>query len=182
MITLPGGVAVTRLSLEQKFLGSNPSPAANLEPIYYVGTFDTIWNMSATFSHNAINLQNKKPIVFTALSKKYFYMRMFVVKYVLEQGKVPINPFTSFDYYLLDVVDRDTIRNANNNLVATADELWTFGTISNGVMAEIKQALKQGKPVRYFSIENDKDIREVSLDDLVFEDGMERFKEELLKS
>ena len=131
------------------------------------------------FSHPAMSLQEKKPIVFTALSKKYFYMRMLIVRYVLENGCVPINPFMSFDYYLTDTVDRNIIRNANNNLVAIADELWVFGSISNGVMAEIRQVSDMKKPIRFFSIENDRDIAEIQDDKLLFEDGMENFKEEL---
>ena len=126
-----------------------------------------------------MSLQEKKPIVFTALSKKYFYMRMLIVRYVLENGCVPINPFMSFDYYLTDTVDRNIIRNANNNLVAIADELWVFGSISNGVMAEIRQVSDMKKPIRFFSIENDRDIAEIQNDKLLFEDGMESFKEEL---
>lgn len=136
--------------------------------------------MFMKFSHPAMNLQEKKPIVFTALSKKNFYMRMLVVKYVLENGCVPINPFMSFDYYLADTVERNIIRNANNNLVALADELWIFGSISNGVMAEIRQIQNMKKPIRFFTIENDRDISETSRDDLIFEDGMEKFKEELI--
>ncbi len=132
--------------------------------------------MSKTFKHIALNLKEKKPIVYTALSKKYFYMRMFIVKYVLEQGKVPINPFMSFDYYLADIVDRDLIRNANNNLIVLADELWVFGPISNGVMAEIKQVKQLNKPVKYFLIENDKDIKETTKEEIIFEDGMEDFR------
>ena len=135
--------------------------------------------MSKTFKHQALNLQERKPIVFTALSKKYFYMRMLISKHVIEQGKVPINPFMSFDYFLADTVDRDLVRNANNNLVALADELWVFGSVSNGVLAEIKQVKQQGKPVRYFAIENDRDIKEISKENLVFEDGMEDFMTEL---
>ncbi len=131
------------------------------------------------FFHPAMDLQEKKPIVFTALSKKYFYMRMLIVKYVLENESVPINPFMSFDYYLADTVERNIIRNANNNLVALADELWVFGSISNGVMAEIRQVQNMKKPIRFFTIENDQDITEISRDRLVFEDGMEAFKKEL---
>jgi hypothetical protein len=133
------------------------------------------------FKHTAMNLQEKKAVIFTALSKKYFYMRMFIVKYVLEQGKVPINPFMSFDYYLADMVDRDTIRNANNNLVGLADELWVFGTISDGIIAEIKQVKESGKLIKYFQITNDRDIKEITTDELVFEDGLDQFKDEIAK-
>ena len=126
-----------------------------------------------------MNVQEKKPIVFTALSKKYFYMRMLIVKYVLENGCVPISPFMSFDYYLADTVERDIVRNANNNLVAIADELWVFGSISNGVMAEIRQVQSMKKPSRFFAVENDRDITEIQNNKLLFEDGMENFKEAL---
>lgn len=98
---------------------------------------------------------------------------MLISQFVLNQGKVPINPFMSFDYYLADMVERDMIRNANNNLLAIADELWVFGSISDGVMAEINQSREQNKPIRYFAIENDKDIFEIKLDQLIFEEGVE---------
>jgi hypothetical protein len=134
------------------------------------------------FSHPAMNLQEKKPIVFTALSKKYFYMRMLIVKYVLENGCVPINPFMSFDYYLADTVERDIIRNANNNLVAIADELWVFGSISNGVMAEIRLVQNIKTTIRFFTIKNDRDISEISRSELIFEDEMEHFEKDILSS
>ena len=112
-------------------------------------------------------------VVFTAMSKKYFYMRFLVTKFVLDQGVVPINPFTSFDYFLLDAVERDTVRRANNTLVARADELWVFGDIADGVRAEIMQAWQQQKTVRFFAFRGDKHIYEVTIDDLVYEDGVE---------
>lgn len=132
--------------------------------------------MPNDFDHRALNLQDKKPIVYTALSKKYFYMRLLIVKFVLQAGSVPINPFMSFDYYLADTVDRDIIRNANNNLVDLADEVWVFGSISNGVMVEIKQIKAKGRPVRYFAVVDDKDFKEISKDEVTFEDGMEAFR------
>lgn len=133
-------------------------------------------NIKTTFDHPAASLNEKKSIVFTAMSKKYFYMRMLVVKYVLEKGCVPINPFMSFDYFLLDTVDRDIVRNANNNLVDIADELWVFGSVSNGVLVEIKRVMEKGKSVRFFSITNDREISEISKEELAFEDGMEQYK------
>jgi hypothetical protein len=124
-------------------------------------------------SHRALTIKPADTVVFTAMSKKYFYMRLFVTKFVLEQGVVPINPFTSFDYFLLDAVERDTVRRANNTLVARADELWVFGDIADGVRAEIVQAWQQQKTVRFFAFRNDKHIYEVKIGDLVYEDGVE---------
>lgn len=124
--------------------------------------------------HRALDIKPADTVVFTAMSKKYFYMRFFVTKFALEQGVVPINPFTSFDYFLLDAVERDVVRRANNTLVARADELWVFGDIADGVRAEIVQAQAQNKPVRFFAFTKDKDIHEVSISDLVYEDSVEK--------
>lgn len=99
-------------------------------------------------------------------------MRLFVTKFVLEQGVVPINPFTSFDYFLLDAVERDTVRRANNTLVVRADELWVFGDIADGVRAEIVQAWQQQKTVRFFAFCDDKHIQEIMIDEVVYEDGV----------
>ena len=123
--------------------------------------------------HRALTIKPADMVVFTAMSKKYFYMRFFVTKFVLDQGVVPINPFTSFDYFLLDAVERDTVRRANNTLVARADELWVFGDIADGVRAEIVQAWQQQKTVRFFAFRDDKHIYEVTIDDLSYEDGVE---------
>ena len=123
--------------------------------------------------HRALTIKPADMVVFTAMSKKYFYMRLFVTKFALDQGVVPINPFTSFDYFLLDAVERDTVRRANNTLVARADELWVFGDIADGVRAEIMQAWQQHKTVRFFAFRDDKHIYEVTIDDLVYEDGVE---------
>ena len=123
--------------------------------------------------HRALTIKPADMVVFTAMSKKYFYMRFFVTKFALEQGVVSINPFASFDYFLLDAVERDTVRRANNTLVARADELWVFGDIADGVRAEIMQAWQQYKTVRFFAFRDDKHIYEVTIDDLSYEDGVE---------
>ena len=123
--------------------------------------------------HRALTIKPADTVVLAAMSKKYFYMRFFVTKFVLDQGVVPINSFTSFDYFLLDAVERDTVRRANNTLVARADELWVFGDISDGVRAEIMQAWQQQKTVRFFAFRGDKHIYEITIDDLVYEDGVE---------
>ena len=123
--------------------------------------------------HRALTIKPADMVVFTAMSKKYFYMRFFVTKFALDQGVVPINPFASFDYFLLDAVERDTVRRANNTLVARADELWAFGDIADGVRVEVVQAWQQHKTVRFFAFRGDKHIYEVTIDDLVYEDSVE---------
>ena len=106
------------------------------------------------FTHQALDLKSYKKLVYTAMSKHLFYFRMHVSKFVLEEGCVPLNPFMIFEYFLLDSVDRDTVREANNNLVKRSDEIWVFGPVSNGVLAEIQIGKSMSKVIRYFKIEN----------------------------
>lgn len=135
--------------------------------------------MTNKFDHKSLSLESNKKIVFTALSKKLFYFRMFICQFVLEKGYVPINPFMSFDYFVADLVDRDLVRGANNTLLARSDELWVFGGISNGVLAEIKIAKELKKTIKYFAIKNDKDIIGISKDEAILEDDIKEFKSEL---
>lgn len=126
--------------------------------------------MNKDFSHPALNVQNDKPLVYTAMSKHLFYFRMFISVFVLKNGGVPLNPFMVFDYFLLDAVDRDLVREGNNNLVKRCDEIWVFGAVSNGVLAEIQIANEQGKRVRYFAIEKPHKIIESNKDKVEMED------------
>ena len=108
-------------------------------------------------------------IVFTAISKKLFYFRMHISKFVLEQNCIPLNPYMLWEYFMLDALDRDKIREANNALVEKAEELWVFGEISDGVLAEIKLAEEKQKPIRYFAVIDSKEIKEISKKDAMLE-------------
>jgi hypothetical protein len=132
-----------------------------------------------TFKHKALDLMNDKSLVYTAMSKHLFYYRMHISKFVLEQHKVPLNPFMIFDYFLLDSVDRDLVREGNNNLVKRADEIWVFGKVSNGVLAEIKIAKETSRPVKYFKIEKPHNIVPIATDEVEMEDEVVEFKNEL---
>jgi len=104
--------------------------------------------------HKSLLQDENRQLIYTAMSKRCFYLRMHISKYVLQKGNVPLNPFMLFDYFLLDCVNRNIIRDANNSIVLRADQLWVFGPISNGVAAEIALAKKANKPISYFAIEN----------------------------
>lgn len=130
----------------------------------------------STFSHEALSLKGNKQLVYTAMSKHYFYFRMHISRFVLEQGKVPLNPFMLFDYFLLDTVERDLIREANNSVVLRADQIWVFGPISNGVLTEIIIAKKTNKPVFYFKIEKSYEIKPLSYEEIEMEEEVEEFK------
>lgn len=125
--------------------------------------------MSKAFTHPALEVQDDKPLVYTAMSKHLFYFRMFISVFVLEHGGVPLNPFMVFDYFLLDAIDRNLVREGNNNLVKRCDEIWVFGAVSNGVLAEIQIANEQGKPVRYFAIAKPHAITETTKDKVEME-------------
>lgn len=129
-----------------------------------------------SFSHSAQNLNNDKKLVYTAMSKHLFYYRMQISKFVIEQNAVPLNPFMIFDYFLLDTVDRDQVREANNVLVKRADELWVFGEISNGVLAEIQIAQSLHKPIKFFKIAKPHAIAEISVENIVLETEIAEFK------
>ncbi|MBX9830669.1 hypothetical protein K2X40_01830 [Candidatus Babeliales bacterium] len=135
--------------------------------------------MTKKFTHQALLLTESKPLIFTAMSKHIFYYRLFISKFVLEQDCVPVNPFTSFDYFMLDTVPRDIVRAANNNLLMRSDQLWVFGPISDGVLVEIKIARSQGKIIRFFKIENASTIIECKIGDLMIEDDVVAFKQEI---
>lgn len=108
-------------------------------------------------------------LIYPAFSKKLFYFRAHISKFVLEKNGVPLNPFMIHEYFLLDTVDRDKIRESNNTLVARADELWVFGEVSNGVAAEIALAKKLEKPIRYFTVIESKEIKEIGEKDAIWE-------------
>jgi ADP-ribose pyrophosphatase YjhB (NUDIX family) len=145
----------------------------------YIPSKKIIESYLSTFSHPALSLRTDKKIVFIGLSKHNFYFRRHAVKFVLEQGCVPISQYGIFDYFLLDTVSRDMIRNANNNLLKISNELWVFGSISDGVLAEIKLAKQLNKPIRYFRIMKSKEIEEISKEDAEFEEGLEVYRDEL---
>ena len=110
------------------------------------------------------------PVVFTAQSKVFFYCRDAVCEFVFQRNAIPVNPFRVFEYFLGDRVDRDLVRQGNNNLIRIVDELWVFGTISNGVLDEILLAKKLKKSIRFFTIDNQADkIKKIQPKNLSFE-------------
>lgn len=124
-----------------------------------------------TSKHIAKILQEKKKVVFTAQSCKNFHQRMLICKHAFEEGVVPINPFNLFGYFLYELVDRNIVRNGNNNILNRCDELWVYGEISNGVLAEIEIFKEMKKPIRFFDIsKSQKCIKEISENEIVFEE------------
>ncbi|MBS3162897.1 hypothetical protein J4467_03145 [Candidatus Woesearchaeota archaeon] len=125
-----------------------------------------------TFNHIALEQKEQMPIAFTALSKRNFFMKEQICTFTLKQGYTPLNPFQAFGYFLNDTVDRNIIRRANNTLVGIAAELWIFGEVSDGVLAEIKQAKEQRKPIKYFKIIESKTFQQIPKEEVVMEDDV----------
>jgi len=105
-----------------------------------------------------------RKVVFAAMSKRSFYLREHIVKFILEHGYTPTCAFMMFSYFLLDTVDRTQLIAANNDLIRRSDELWVFGPISSGVFEEIKLARQLGQPVKYFSEREGGLFEEISQD------------------
>lgn len=122
------------------------------------------------------HLTKRQKTAYTAMSKHLFYFKSHVVGFVVKQGYTPFSPFGIFDYFVTDTVDRDLVRRANNNLVRTANELWVFGPVSDGVLAEIKLAKKMKKPIKYFEILHSREIKKINKQKVQFEEDLEKFK------
>lgn len=135
--------------------------------------------MNEAFDHVALGLTEVKPAIYTAMSKHLFYFRMFISKFVFEQGGVPLNPFMIADYFLLDTVDRNVIRQSNNTLLAKSDEIWVFGPVADGVLAEIKIAKAQNKKTRFFAIVKSQDIIEITKEQVVLEPDVAHLRNDL---
>lgn len=118
-----------------------------------------------------IDTQAKIKSVYTAHSKHYFYARKMISAYTLRKNYLPLNPFTNWDYFMNDMVDRNLTIRANNNLIYLSDELWQFGIVSSGCYHEIRLAMKLNKNIKFFSIGKKlEDISEINIDQLTFED------------
>ncbi len=97
-------------------------------------------------------LRRPKRVVYVAMSNRNFHWRMHVTKFVLDEGSVPVNPFMLFDYYLMHTVNKDTVREAMNNLLVKCDECWVFGRMSLGVKVQVGIAKRLKKPLRFYDI------------------------------
>jgi len=123
----------------------------------------------------------RKPVIFTAQSKYFFFARKIICKYVIERDLVPINPFTSLDYFLSDSVDRDLVRECNWNYIRLCQELWVFGPIADGVLAEIFQAVELKMPVVIFSLGSSlNSVSPIGSHEIILEDDVDIKKEDLI--
>ena len=130
--------------------------------------------------HPRLRFKKTYPLVYPAYSKRNFYWQMHISKFCLEKKVVPLNPFMLFRYFLGDAVERKLVYLGNNNIVRISDELWVFGEVSNGVLAEIKLTKDKGGKIKYFKITNGNPVkfRQISPQGVKFEDvDLEKHRE-----
>lgn len=147
----------------------------------------TIVVLAATaeeFQHPSMaTWERPQPVVYTAYSKRNFFARMWISAFVANRGYLPLNPFMVFDFGLMGRIDISSARTGNNTMIHKADEVWVFGEISDGVFAEILLAQKLGKRVSFFKLAPAKGASSVieidPADTLCFEDGLERFADQI---
>lgn len=122
--------------------------------------------------HPRLRFHKSYPLVYPAYSKRNFYWQMHISQFCLENKMIPLNPFMLFRYFLGDSVPRETIYRANNNIVRICDEVWTFGEISDGVLAEIKIKKELGHPIRHYNLTNSNPaaFRRVKPSSVIFEE------------
>ena len=114
-------------------------------------------------------------VVYTAYSKSNFFARQMISAYVLQENKLPLNPFTNWDYFMADMVDRQLTVRANNNLIYLANAVWQFGAVANGCYHELKLAMQLGQQIRFFSVGKTlQAIREISVDEVEFEEELQK--------
>jgi hypothetical protein len=105
--------------------------------------------------HPAADQTERLPVVFTAHAAETAYLREKICASVLRAGAIPVNPFMALGYFLYDLVPKDMVRRANNNLVMRCDELWIFGPpYSDGVHFEVDLARSLGMPIRSFTLDH----------------------------
>jgi hypothetical protein len=131
--------------------------------------------------HPRLRIKNTYPLIYPAYSKRSFYLQAHISKYCLERRAVPLNPFMIFRYFLNDSVVREGIYKGNASIIANVDELWTFGPLSDGVIAEIELAKEREQEIKHFKIVQDKptvEFRKIPVSQVVFEEKeLEKYRD-----
>ncbi|MGC8812657.1 MAG: hypothetical protein ACP5O8_03695 [Candidatus Aenigmatarchaeota archaeon] len=135
--------------------------------------------MKKQFTHRCLEVMKDRKLIYTSFSKHLAYFKDHISKFVIEKGHAPLNPF-SIPYFMLDTLPRDVCREVNNNLLKRSDEVWVFGKVSDGVLAEVKIAKQLGKNIKYFKVVDSKEIKEIKKDEVEFEDDVKELAGEIL--
>lgn len=114
--------------------------------------------------------RTERELVYVTQSKAWFYAREAVMKFAIDRGVAPINPYMNYGFYLNGAVERDEITECSHQMVRAASALWVFGPVSEAILTDIVVAVMEGKEIRFFSIsDNTSEIREIPMEEIVFE-------------
>ena len=72
-------------------------------------------------------------------------------RFVIEHGGIPVNPILNLNGVIDEETGRETAMHIDLQILARADELWSFGPSSAGMAEEQKEARRLGIPVRKFT-------------------------------
>lgn len=123
-----------------------------------------------SFEHLALSSEASLRTVYTAMSKQYFCYRTPITQFAIETGYAPFNPFMAFDFALHGLCKREDIIRANNTMLAKCDEIWHFGPVSDGSLAEVILAKRTGKPTRFFDVDKTWKPHEIDRSLVIFEE------------
>lgn len=120
----------------------------------YTGRPAALLNSVIVKGHPAESLIDRRPVAFTAHSAESAYLRERICAFAFQCGVIPLNPWMVGGYFLYGLAEKDDVRRANNNLILRSDELWVFGSITDGVEVEIELARRNGMPVKFFDLDH----------------------------
>jgi len=98
----------------------------------------------------------EKKLIYTAHSHNTKDKCGQIVRFVLSQGYLPLDPFTVFPSDILDNLKLKKFERLalDMKLLHYADELWVFGTVTYGVSKEIEWWKKnKSEPIMWISWE-----------------------------
>lgn len=109
-------------------------------------------------------------LVYTAMPKYLAAFDSYIGAHVYHHNCYPITPFM-YPPWMLDIVERDSIREANSRYIEVADEVWVYSTkaglftdavagargldIHDGVKREIEQAEELEMNIEYWLVDED---------------------------
>ena len=122
------------------------------------------------FKHSTLDAGSDFGTVYTAMSKQYFCYRTQITRFAVNSGYAPFNPFTAFDFALHGLCLKEDIIRANTTMLKKCDEVWHFGPVSDGSLAEVILAARFGKKTRFFEIDTAWQLSEIDRSLTVFEE------------
>lgn len=114
-------------------------------------------------------------LVFLAIPKYLHFAKDHIAQHALENNAAPLTPY-GIPFWMLDTVERDRVREANQTYLESAEEVWIFGSkeslgnhtveglnVTDGVLEEKEMAEEKGIKIRYFKVDVDtQEITETS--------------------